>query len=110
MPNEIETFSFDHRCGPGLRPDRDRALAEEPVGDAPGAKSDITIVKDATANSPAGAEGRPRPTRTTRQFLTLATEALLHKETRPLASASCLDGTGAPDPDAALRTGNPPAE
>jgi hypothetical protein len=30
-------------------------------------------------------KGRPRPTRTTQQFLTLATEALLHKETRPLA-------------------------
>lgn len=37
------------------------ALAGEPVGDAPGAKSDITIVKDATANSPAGAEGQAAP-------------------------------------------------
>lgn len=37
------------------------ALAEEPVGDAPGAKSDITIVKDALGNAPAGAEGQTAP-------------------------------------------------
>lgn len=37
------------------------ALAEDPVGDAPGAKSDITIVKDATANSPIDAEGQAAP-------------------------------------------------
>lgn len=30
------------------------ALAEEPVGDAPGAKSDITIVKDDTGNASGG--------------------------------------------------------
>jgi hypothetical protein len=30
------------------------ALAEDATGDAPGAKSDITIVKDSTANAPGG--------------------------------------------------------
>ena len=34
------------------------ALAEDPVGDAPGAKSDITIVKNATGNAPAAAASR----------------------------------------------------
>jgi hypothetical protein len=37
------------------------ALAEDPVGDAPGAKSDITIVKDATGNAPAGVQGQAAP-------------------------------------------------
>jgi hypothetical protein len=37
------------------------ALAEDPVGDAPGAKSDITIVKDATSNAPAGVQGQAAP-------------------------------------------------
>ncbi len=37
------------------------ALAEEPAGDAPGAKSDITIVKNATGNAPAGAKGQTAP-------------------------------------------------
>jgi hypothetical protein len=37
------------------------ALAEEPMGDAPGAKSDITIVKDVLGNAPAGAEGQTAP-------------------------------------------------
>ena len=37
------------------------ALAEDPVGDAPGAKSDITIVKDATGNAPSGVQGQAAP-------------------------------------------------
>jgi hypothetical protein len=37
------------------------ALAENPKGDAPGAKSDITIVTDDTGNAPSGAEGQTAP-------------------------------------------------
>ena len=37
------------------------ALAEDAKGEAPGAKSDITIVKDATSDVPAGAEGQTAP-------------------------------------------------
>jgi hypothetical protein len=58
------------------------ALAEDPKGEAPGAKSDITIVNDNTGNAPAGAQGQTTPDQ---------------------------GSAVAPDPGDAAAQGNPPA-
>jgi hypothetical protein len=51
--NEIKTHAFKHGRGLCLRP-RWHRRARSTTGDAPGAKSDITIVRDNTANAPGG--------------------------------------------------------